>query len=113
MEALFIVVNHEEHFHEILNKFSASGIHGGTIFDTEGLAATQAASEDSSQLGLDYLKLFLNDGRPYNKTILLLLTKEEVETAKSCVREVIGDLQKENVGIMFSFEVSSFEGLTK
>ncbi|WP_018659835.1 hypothetical protein [Allofustis seminis] len=113
MEALFIVINHEEHFQELLTEFAKEGIRGGTIFETEGLAATQAASHSTSGLDMEYFRLFLNEGRPYNKTILLLLKEEQVQVAKQCVHRIVGSLDRENVGIMFSFNVTGFEGLTK
>ncbi len=111
MEALFIVINHENHFNELLREFAKEGIRGGTILESEGLAASQA--EHNPELGMNYFRLFLNQGRPYNKTIFLIEEGEALERAKECVRRVVGNLGKENVGIMFTLDVTSFEGLTK
>ncbi len=111
MKALFIVINHEEHFRNLLKEFGKTGIRGGTILSSEGLAASQA--EIVPELGLNYFRIFLNSGRPYNKTIVLVLEDSKLESAKDCVRRVVGNLNKENVGIMFSVNVDSFEGLTK
>ncbi|MDD7731654.1 MAG: hypothetical protein SPI61_04830 [Ezakiella sp.] len=110
MEVLFIVLNHEQHFDEVLREFSAEGIHGGTILESQGLAATLA---EHSEVGYDFFRNLLNGGRPYNKTIFLILSEEDVKKAKECVRRVVGNIEKENVGIMFSIDVKSFEGLTK
>lgn len=110
MEVLFIVLNHEAHFDELLRVFSAEGIRGGTILESQGLAATLA---EHSEMGYDFFRNMLNGGRPYNKTIFLVLDEQDVERAKNCVRKVVGDITKENVGIMFTFPISSFEGLTK
>lgn len=111
MKALFIVINHEDHFNELLKEFASAGITGGTILESEGLAASQA--EQAPELGMNYFRLFLNQGRPYNKTIFLIAEGEQLEKAKNCVRKVVGNLGKENVGIMFTVDVDSFEGLTK
>lgn len=111
MKALFITINHEEHFRKLLKEFGKTGIRGGTILSSEGLAASQA--EIAPELGLNYFRLFLNSGRPYNKTIFLVLEYDKVEEAKECVRRVVGNLNRENVGIMFTIDVDSFEGLTK
>lgn len=111
MKALFITINHEEHFRKLLKEFGKTGIRGGTILSSEGLAASQA--EIAPELGLNYFRLFLNSGRPYNKTIFLVLEDDKVEEAKECVRRVVGNLNRENVGIMFTIDVDSFEGLTK
>ena len=111
MKALFIILNHESHFHDLLKEFGKANITGGTIVDTQGLAASQA--EYTPELGMNYFRLFLNQGRPYNKTIFLVLDEERLEIAQNCVRKVVGDINLENVGIMFTVEVTSFEGLTK
>lgn len=111
MEALFIIINHEKHFNELLREFAEAGIRGGTILESEGLAASQA--EHIPDIGMNYFRLFLNQGRPYNKTIFLISEGEQLEKAKACVRKVVGDLEEENVGIMFTLDVTSFEGLTK
>lgn len=111
MQALFIIINHEEHFSNILEKFKEKGIRGGTILESQGMA--QSLADIDPSFSTNYLKVMLNQGRPYNKTIFLLLEDEKVEIAKECVREVVGSLDRENVGIMFTVEVSGFEGLTK
>lgn len=111
MNVLFIVINHERHFEEILEEFKEKGIKGGTILDSQGMA--QSLADIDPNFSTSYFKLMLNQGRPYNKTIFLLLDDEKIEIAKSSVRKVVGELNKENVGIMFSFKVDSFEGLTK
>lgn len=111
MQVLFIVINHEQHFNDILEEFKNNNIRGGTIIDSEGMAQSLAYIDPS--FSTSYLKVMLNQGRPYNKTIFLLLNDEKLEVAKECVRRAVGNLNKENVGIMFTFEVTSFEGLTK
>ncbi|MDO5028844.1 MAG: hypothetical protein Q4E36_06215 [Bacillota bacterium] len=111
MEALFIVLNHESHYKELLLALQEAGIHGGTILESQGMAGYMA--EHFSSFKFNYLGSLLNEGRPYNKTIILVLDKERTELAKNCVRKVVGDLDQENVGIMFTFDVTSFEGLTK
>lgn len=109
MKALFIVLNHEKHFDDVLVEFANAGIHGGTILESQGLGATLA---EQSELDYAFFRRILNGGRPYNKTIFLVLPDEDLEKAKNCVKKVVGDLNEPNVGIMFSVKVESFEGLT-
>lgn len=111
MEALIVILNQEEHFNRLVPLFEEKGIYGATIIDSQGLAATFLEQADSNSFS--YLRSILNQGRPYNKTILLLLENQKVDLAKSCVREAVGDLEAENVGIMFTLPVSSAEGITK
>lgn len=111
MEALFIIINHEKHFDQLLAAFQAAHIRGGTILESQGLAASMA--EHSQDLGYQYFRMILNEGRPYNKTVFLVGSHDHIEAAKACVREAVGSLDRENIGIMFTVPVSSMEGLTK
>lgn len=110
MKALFVVLNHEEHFTQLLRLLEERGLHGGTILESEGMASELM---QDPMTGYSYLRGILNEGRPYNKTLFMVLDEERVEKAKNCVREVTGNLESENTGIMFTFDVDSFEGLTK
>lgn len=111
MQILFIVLNKEKHFEDLLNAFAQEGVRGGTILETEGLASSIATQ--TSDYGYERLHRLLNDGRPFNRTMFLLLQDEKVEGVKDIVRHVIDDIDAENTGIMFTMSVSSVEGLTK
>lgn len=111
MEVLFIVLNHEAHFDQLMDEFEKHNIRGGTILESQGLVSSMAQHHQASQYG--YLRMALNQGRPYNKTIFLVLKEDKVQEAKECVHRVAGNLGEENTGIMFSFKLDSFEGLTK
>lgn len=66
---------------------------------------------EQNPAGMAYLQSILNQGRPYNKTIFLVLSDDQIEIAKSCVREAVGDIEGVNVGIMFTLPVLSVEGI--
>lgn len=111
MEALIIVLNHEKHLDALLEELEEKNIRGGTILESEGMVS--ALYERSAGSIFPNYRLMLNKGRPFNKTLFLLLHESRIEIAKACVRSVVGDLNEENVGIMFTLPVTSFEGLTK
>lgn len=111
MEVLVIVLNQEKHYDNLIALFDEHNIHGGTIIESQGLATHSLDYTNSSHL--DTLRTMLNSGRPYNRTLFLVLDEKRMEIAKSCVREAAGGLETENVGIMFTLPLSSFEGLTK
>ncbi len=111
MEALVIVLNHEKHLDALLEEFREHNIRGGTILDSEGMVSALYERSDGS-IFPNY-RMMLNKGRPFNKTLFLLLHESRIEVAKSCVRSVVGDLNEENVGIMFTLPVTGVEGLTK
>ncbi|MDO5715346.1 MAG: hypothetical protein Q4P25_02070 [Tissierellia bacterium] len=111
MNVLFIVLNHEKHFDALLEAFKEHAIHGGTILESQGLGV--ASAENLSGMNYGYLRHILNEGRPYNKTLFLILDDEKMDQVKKIVREVTGGIERENQGIMFNFTLDSFEGLTK
>lgn len=111
MEALVIVMNQEKYLNALLDLFSQRGIYGGTILDSEGMVSTLISRTRDS--GFTNYRTMLNRGRPFNKTIFLVLDSWRLAIAKECVREVVGDLEQENAGVMFTLPVSSFEGLIR
>lgn len=113
MEALFIVLNKTEKLDDLMVAFADKGLIGGTIFDSKGMAKYLYSEHPEDLPIFGSLYMLVNDSRPTNKTIFMLLTKERLEIAKSVVKETIGDLNKENIGIMFTVPVSYVEGLTK
>ena len=111
MDILFIVINHEKHFDKLLDEFRKNNIMGGTILESQGMAASMA--EHNEDMGMHYFRMMMNEGRPYNKTVFLIGDDKKLELAKECVRKVVGDISSENVGIMFTIPLKSYEGLTK
>lgn len=112
MEALFIVLNKVEKLDELMLAFADKGITGGTILESKGMAKFLYSEHQELPI-LSSLYMLMNDGRPMNKTIFMILDDEKVAVAKSVVKSVVGDLSGENVGIMFTVPISSVEGLTK
>ncbi len=112
MQLLVVVLNKVEKLDDLLLELSDNGIRGGTIIDTMGMVKTLA--NDHSEIPLfGSLKSLLNEDRPINKTIFMVLPDEKIPVAMSCVRRIVPDLDKRNEGIMFTLPVNKAEGLTK
>lgn len=112
MNLLVIIINETEKLDNLLVKFNDNGILGGTILDSQGMAATLCDWHHDIKI-FGGLRSVLSNKRPYNKTLLMVLDDEKLEKAKGIVREVISDIDKINTGIMFTVKVSDVEGLTK
>jgi len=107
-----VVLNKVEKLDDLLLELNDNGIRGGTIIDTMGMVKTLA--NDHSEIPLfGSLKSLLNEDRPINKTIFMVLPDEKIPIAMSCVRRIVPDLDKKNKGIMFTLPVIKAEGLTK
>ncbi len=108
MIALVIVVNRIELLEDLIEEFRQNKIYCGTMFDSIGMASI---SEFDGLMGS--FRGAFNKSRPFNKTLLMLLPESEIPIAQACVRKILGDLSLENVGIMFTMPVASFEGIRR
>lgn len=112
MQLLVVVLNKIEEFDDLLIELSNNGIRGGTIIDTMGMA--RALANDHSEIPLfGTLRSILNEDRPINKTIFMVLPDAKLPVAINCVRKVVPNINEENMGIMFTLPVNYVEGLTK
>lgn len=112
MKALFIVLNKTEKLNDLLRCFSDHQIYGGTILESQGMAASLIQNGEDTGI---YMRLtgLLNQGRPFNKTIMMVLRDEQVAIARDCVHEILGDLRKENTGIFFTVPLDMWDGIQK
>lgn len=53
----------------------------------------------------------MDNNRPYNKTIFILVDEEDLRAAKDAVKEVLGDMNQPGVGLMFSIDVVDVVGI--
>ncbi|MDD7339409.1 MAG: hypothetical protein PUG50_02360 [Eubacteriales bacterium] len=112
MNLLVVILNEMDKLDELLLELSKKSITGGTILDSQGMASTLAGwHKDISAFG--GLRQILNGQRPFNKTLLMVLDDEKLVVAKEVVKTVMGNINNENTGIMFTLDVKSVEGLTK
>ncbi len=107
MNICFTVINNVDKFENLLSKFHEKNLHGGTIFDTMGMARVMSESGGLSHT----IRGFLNKGRPFNKTIMMVVTDDELIKVKEAFEEVLGNIEEENVGIIVSFPVSNCWGI--
>lgn len=112
MQILVVVLNRIEKLDDLLLEFNNNGIRGGTIIDSMGMV--RALADEHSDIPLfGSLKALLNENRPINKTIFMVLSDEKVPIAMGCVRKIVGNINEEGMGIMFTLPVNHIEGLTK
>ena len=100
MNILFLVLNETEYLDEILDAFVDVGVKGATILDSQGMGSALANSnKDIPFFGT--LRSFIDNARPYNKTIFTVIEDEEVlKNAIEAVQNILGDMTKSGVGLM-------------
>ena len=111
MNILFLVLNETEYLDEILDGFVDVGVKGATILDSQGMgSALTNGGKEIPFFGA--LRNLLDDAKPYNKTIFTVIEDDEIlDKAVKAVKEVLGDMAKPGVGLMFTLPVGKIYGL--
>lgn len=112
MKLLVIVLNNTQKFEDLLLELTNNGVRGGTIIDTSGMAGSLASVYNELPL-FGTLKNILNENKPINKTLFMVLPEEKLAIVMDCVRKVVPNLEDENTGIMFTLPVDQVEGFPK
>ena len=112
MNVLVIVLNKKEYLDDILDSFVEIGIKGATIIDSQGMGSAITNSGRGSEPMFGAIRSFLDNARPYNKTIFTVIEDEEMLTeAVKIVKEILGDINKPGVGMMFTLPVGNTYGM--
>jgi len=111
MQLLIFVLNNEELLDELLENFLEAGIKGATILESTGMARELAFSGNHHVPIFGSLKLMINEGRPHNRTIFVALEDNQVDTCIRCIKDVVGDLNKPDAGIVLTVPISRIEGI--
>lgn len=112
MNALFIVLNETEYLDDILDGFVEIGVKGATILDSQGMGSAITNSGRGHDAFFGAIRNFLDNARPYNKTIFTVIEDEEIlMQAVRTVKEIVGDINKPGVGMMFTVPVGNVYGM--
>lgn len=112
MNALFIVLNEIEYLDDILDSFVDVGVKGATILDSQGMGSAITNSGRGSEPFFGAIRAFLDNARPYNKTIFTVIEDEEtLSKAVQTVKDILGDINKPGVGMMFTLPVGNVYGI--
>ncbi|WP_035294974.1 hypothetical protein [Clostridium sp. KNHs214] len=111
MQVLIMVLNKTNYLEDIIKEFNNCGIRGATIIESTGMAEIlTSCGEEIPMFGS--LKMLLNEKRPFNKTIFTVLKDEQVKIAVDAIKNVVGDLKKPGVGILFTLPINFVEGVS-
>ncbi len=112
MKALFLILNKTEKLNDVLEAYVKVGIKGATVVDSQGMGS--ALSESNLPMFGGFLRTVLDNNRPFNKVIFSVVKDEEVlNDAIAAVENILGDMSKPGVGLMFVMPVDRVVGWTK
>lgn len=111
MQLLVLVLNKVNRLDDLLLSFTKAGIKGATVLDSHGMAEVLIDHHKQDVPIFGSLRMLLNEKKPFNKTIFAVLNDSQVGVALTCIRQVVGDLSKPGVGIVFTVPVNYVEGM--
>ncbi len=112
MYVLFLVLNEVDYLDDILSTFLDIGVKGATILDSQGMGSVLVNGENGDIPLFRSLKSFLDSSRPYNKTIFTVIQSEELaKKAMKAVNDVVGDISRPGVGLMFTIPIGHIYGM--
>lgn len=93
----------------LLLSLKNAGINGATVVNSTGMAHALYNMEEDNVASS--LRAFFSSSRVENRTIFMVLKDEKLGDARAVITSVLGDLSKPNTGILFTFPLSSVEGI--
>ena len=110
MKLMVFVLNREELLDEVLAAYVEAGIPGATVLDSEGMGRYLTYEVP---LFADF-KDFMKGNKPYNKTILSVVSDERlIPHLKKLLDKITGGLSQPGTGILFTIPVDFAAGLVE
>lgn len=106
-----LILNKTECMPRLVASLMRAGIKGGTVYDSMGFVQYVGHDMTEPPPIFGSLRKYLHPDGGNNKTMLLLLEKEQLAAVKAVVNETTGGLSKPDVGIAFVVPVSEAEGI--
>lgn len=113
MHLLVLVLNKTNYLEDILHMFHKLGISGATITDSVGVGRTLSDPSRSGFAVMYSIRKIIEGGRPYNKTIFTLVENDVLQDAIDGIKQILGDLTRPGVGLLFTVPIGTVEGLPK
>ena len=107
MKLLIIILNKAEKLEEVLEGFIEIGVSGATVIDSVGMGHI-ISEEVPIFAGLSFM---FAGAKPHNKTIFSVIQDEKEESVIHLLKNILGDLNKQGTGIVFTIPVDRVEGL--
>ncbi|MEG0691791.1 MAG: hypothetical protein RR444_01790 [Oscillospiraceae bacterium] len=109
MQAVVLVLNKVELLEKLLGTLAESGVKGGTIIESTGMARALGDSEDFNILGS--LRMLLEPMREESKTIFFVVKDEQVNLVRKIIDDVVGGLHNPDTGIVFGINLNFVDGI--
>jgi nitrogen regulatory protein PII len=106
-----LVLDNLEHYSEILEAWEATGVSGITVLESTGLGRLRGAARDDMPL-LPSLRDLVSHRELHHRTLFTVVEHETMaEQLIAATKAIIGDLSRENTGLLFVLPLSRVLGL--
>ena len=110
MKLVVIVLNKLDCLDKLLTAFGKNSIPVATILSSRGMAQTLEAHDELRFIGS--LRMLMNANYKENRTILMAVPDEKVDTVVELVNKATGGLDQPDSGILFTLPIDRVEGMT-
>lgn len=111
MKLLITIINEPDLLSKVLESLELSGIKGGTILESKGMANELLHNEEFAFFGT--LRKVISKEHAKNLTLLFALDDSKVEDAIISIERVVGSFDNPNTGIAIVLPIESIKGLIK
>lgn len=110
MQLIYVIMKQTNKTDDLMVALANAGVKGATILDSEGMAKYLYKSDNIQKL--DFLKQILNkENANASKTVIMAVADEMVDTVRKTVKDVLGNLETPNAGVMFGVPITFSEGI--
>ena len=110
MKLVVSVLNKQDCLDKLLTAIGKNSIPGATILSSRGMAQTLEAHDELRFIGS--LRMLMNANYKENRTILMAVPDEKVDTVVELVNKATGGLDQPDSGILFTLPIDRVEGMT-
>ncbi len=114
MQLLVYITNQSDKMPEVLSGLMEAGVSGATFLNCEGILHVLSSSKSTKLPAFFGQERSLFDYSDNNgKMMLAVMPDELIVPAKQVIRNICGDFDKPNTGIVFTVPVMHFEGVSR
>ncbi|MBW8010299.1 MAG: hypothetical protein FVQ83_03515 [Chloroflexi bacterium] len=108
------VLNDTDQCSDLLDAWENAGIRGITILESSGLGRVrQAGLKDDMPLMPNLSDLFKSTETRHRTLFTIVNSQEKIDALVNATQSVVGDLENENTGLLFTMPVNEVFGKSK
>ncbi len=112
MKLLIFILKQTEKLDPVLTEFANRDICGATVLDGVGMATLLYNNHSEDEIPfLGMLRSVATPEREKCKVILAAINDDQLDDAVKAIEDVVGDLTKENTGVVFSLPLDFTKGI--